>query len=75
MSINNTTPLKAIREKCLDCMCGAATEVRQCPITDCSLYPFRFGKKPYKQRREYTPEERAAIGQRLKAARELDTQS
>ena len=24
------TPLKAIREKCLDCVCGIAVEVRRC---------------------------------------------
>ncbi len=40
------TPLKAIREKCLDCMCGQAKEVRLCPIKECTLYPFRFGHNP-----------------------------
>lgn len=40
------TPIKAIRAKCLDCMCGSVTEVRLCPCTDCSLYPFRMGKNP-----------------------------
>ena len=40
------TPIKAIRAKCLDCMCGQATEVRLCPITDCSLYPYRMGHNP-----------------------------
>ena len=40
------TPVKAIREKCIDCMCGQKHEVKLCPITDCSLYPFRLGKNP-----------------------------
>lgn len=40
------TPIKAIRAKCLECMCGQATEVRLCPITDCSLYPYRMGHNP-----------------------------
>lgn len=40
------TPIKAIRSHCLDCMCGQATEVRLCPITDCSLYPYRMGHNP-----------------------------
>lgn len=40
------TPLKAIREKCLDCMCGQAQEVKLCPCDDCPLYPFRLGKNP-----------------------------
>ena len=40
------TPLKAIREKCLDCVCDAAVEVRRCVCTDCPLFPFRFGRNP-----------------------------
>lgn len=40
------TPIKAIRAKCLDCMCNQATEVRLCPMTDCSLYPYRMGHNP-----------------------------
>ncbi len=39
-------PLKAIRRKCLDCCCGSPLEVRLCPVHDCSLYPYRFGKNP-----------------------------
>ena len=39
------TPIKAIRAKCLDCCCNQRKEVRLCPIPDCSLYPYRFGKK------------------------------
>ena len=40
------TPIKAIRVKCLDCCCGSAKEVELCPIPNCSLYPYRFGKNP-----------------------------
>jgi len=40
------TPLQAIRKNCLDCMCGSAKEVRLCPIKDCPLYSFRFGRNP-----------------------------
>lgn len=40
------TPLRAIREKCVDCMCGSFYEVKLCPSTDCPLYEFRFGKNP-----------------------------
>lgn len=40
------TPLKAIRAKCLDCMCDQLAEVRQCPCEDCPLYPFRMGHNP-----------------------------
>lgn len=40
------TPVRAIRAKCLDCMCGQVNEVRLCPCTDCSLYPYRMGHNP-----------------------------
>lgn len=38
--------MRAIREKCLDCCCGQAQEVKLCEIRDCALHPFRFGKDP-----------------------------
>lgn len=40
------TPIKAIRAKCLDCMCGNSAEVRRCPCEDCSLFPYRMGHRP-----------------------------
>lgn len=40
------TPLRAIRQKCLDCCCGQAYEVKLCPCIDCVLHPFRFGHNP-----------------------------
>lgn len=40
------TPIKAIRAKCIDCMCGSAQEVRLCPCHDCPLYPYRMGHNP-----------------------------
>ena len=46
----HNSPIKAIREKCLECSCGQAYEVKMCPITDCPLYRFRFGKKPIKRK-------------------------
>ena len=61
------TPTKAIRLKCLDCMCGLANEVKLCPITDCSLYPFRFGKNP-NIKREFSEEQRKLMGEQLKNA-------
>ena len=39
------TSLKAIRARCLDCVCGAK-QVRECWDTNCSLYAFRLGKNP-----------------------------
>lgn len=41
-----TTPMKAIRAKCIDCCCGQTVEVRLCETTECACHPFRFGKRP-----------------------------
>ena len=40
------TPIKAIRAKCIDCSCGSLKEVRECHMKDCSLWPYRMGKRP-----------------------------
>ncbi len=40
------TPLKAIRAKCLDCSGSQPSQVRNCDISECPLYPYRFGKNP-----------------------------
>lgn len=58
------TPLKAIRSKCLDCMCGEANEVKLCESTDCPLYNFRFGKNVIK--RQLTEEQRKKASERMK---------
>lgn len=63
------SPLKAIREKCLDCVCRQVNEVKLCPVKDCSLYPFRFGKNPYSTRK-LSEEQRNASAERLKAYHE-----
>ena len=67
MEIKN--PVKAIRQYCLECSCGSANEVKLCAIADCPLYPFRFGKNPYRTKREYTEEQRTAMAERLAKAR------
>ena len=43
------TPMKAIRAKCIDCSGGSYKEVAQCLVTDCSLYLYRYGKRPTKE--------------------------
>lgn len=64
------TPLKAIREKCLDCCCGQSTEVRLCTAIKCPLYEFRMGKNPNKKGRELTEDQREALAERLRKGRE-----
>ena len=39
------SPLKSIRQNCLDCCLGQATEIRLCEATSCPSSPLRFGKK------------------------------
>jgi hypothetical protein len=43
------TPLQAIRAKCLDCSNRLKSEVTECPIKDCPLWPMREGKDPWAQ--------------------------
>jgi hypothetical protein len=40
------TPLKAIRAFCLECCGGSRKEVELCSAEDCSLWLYRFGKRP-----------------------------
>ena len=40
------TPIKAIRAKCLDCVCWQPKEVRLCPSEKCPLHPYRMGHRP-----------------------------
>lgn len=64
-----TNPVKAIRAFCMECSNGQTSEVKACPVYKCPLYAFRFGKNPYRQRREMTEEEKRVLADRLKEAR------
>lgn len=70
-----TNPVKAIREYCLLCSGGSSNEVKLCQIETCPLYAFRFGKNPYRQRRELTEDEREVLRARLADARKSHTNS
>ena len=67
---NITSPIKAIRAKCLDCCCDQREEVKLCPATTCPLYPFRLGKNPNRKARVMTDEQKKAAAERLAKARE-----
>ena len=62
--------LSAIRAKCIDCCGGMLSEVRDCTITSCALWPFRFNHNPFRVGREMSDEQRQAAGDRLAKARE-----
>ena len=40
------SPLRAIRLNCLECVCWAPSEVKNCASKLCSLYPYRLGTNP-----------------------------
>lgn len=66
------TPIKAIRAKCLDCSANQIVEVRECHIKNCSLWPYRMGKRPDvegKPKRVLSPERRAALAVALQKYR------
>ena len=62
------SPLKAIRQHCLDCCCGSAYEVKNCVIHDCELYPFRMGHNP-NRKSLLSNEQRKEVGEKLQSSR------
>ena len=55
------SPLKAIRENCIECMGGVGNNpwklVEECAAVDCALHDFRFGKNPF-YKLNLTPEQK-----------------
>jgi len=55
IKVKNYTPLKAIRQKCIDCSGGNRSEIRNCiyyegnpeGVEPCPLWIYRMGKNPY----------------------------
>ena len=41
-----TTPMKAIRLKCLDCVNGQLMEINKCELKKCPLWKYRSGHRP-----------------------------
>lgn len=44
--MKTNTPIKSIRQHCLECSCQQKGEVLNCIIKNCPLYSFRLGKNP-----------------------------
>ena len=65
-----TNPVKAIGAWCLDCCGGSQVARKECSAPDCVLYPFRFGKNPYRSRRELSEEQKDARREIVRRARE-----
>jgi len=49
--------LKAIRAYCLWCCCGSCAEVTACGTHECSLHPYRYGKRPKSRSAAPSPEQ------------------
>jgi hypothetical protein len=69
-SMKLKSPVRAIREFCIECMGGRDNKgnmklVRQCVSKTCALFEFRLGTNPY-HKQILTTEEREERGQRLR---------
>ena len=67
------SPVKAIRENCIECMGGKESEghikrISECGSSDCALFDFRFGKNPY-HTQSLTDKQRKERANRLKLVR------
>jgi len=59
------SPLQTIHAHCLDCA-GTAHEIELCPGEGtCTLWPYRFGKDPRREKRVYTDEQKAKLREQL----------
>lgn len=68
--IQKISPIKAIKEKCIDCCCGQRKEVEVCGVPECALYPFRFGKNPFTNKTvNLTEEQKIERANRLREMR------
>jgi hypothetical protein len=63
------SPLRSIREYCIDCSGGSSAEVKLCPVVKCSLFAYRFGKRVNGTKRVLTDELRAKYAESLARAR------
>lgn len=63
------SPMKAIRQYCLQCCMESAHEVKACTAHDCILFPYRYGANPH-SKRVMTEEQKQAARDRMAKARE-----
>ncbi len=73
------SPVKAIREFCIECMGGRGNEgymkqISECSSPHCAVFEFRFGKNPY-HTQNLTAEQRKERADRLKEGLSHDKRS
>lgn len=66
MALSRSAPLRAIRDMCLQCVCGSAKEVELCPSANCPLHKYRFGNDPDRAAPQLSDEVRAACSERMR---------
>ena len=62
----NRNVLRAIKLKCLDCSTYNINEIKECPVKNCPLFPFRNGNNPFRKKKEISEEERNKLSERMK---------
>ena len=63
------TPMRVIRQKCLECSCWNTAEVKECPTVNCALWEYRSGKGNRKL--NLSDEEKKKRSDRMNKAREV----
>ncbi len=63
------SPLRAIKQYCLDCSGDSVFERSQCTSKECPLWPFRLGKNTFRKKRILTEEQKAKNKERMEKAR------
>jgi hypothetical protein len=71
-SRKHRSPLKAIRENCIECVGGRESAgylklISECVSPNCPTYEFRYGKNPY-HTQNLTAEQRKERGERFKSS-------
>lgn len=60
------SPIAAIRKRCVTCSGGSHKEVEQCAVTNCELWPFRFGENVWTAPRQLSEAQRKGLQERAK---------
>ena len=62
-----TNPVKVVRLHCIECSGGRYSEVTKCTVERCKLYPFRFGKNPYRKKQKTNPNRKGVFLKKIHA--------
>lgn len=70
-----TSPLRALRMFCLECMGGSPVDVKACTAPECTLYPFRLGKLPLTDEQRQSLREQALSRRGFSALERANSES